>query len=76
MEVDFKKTINTGAKWATVAGSAVIAVGAINTMVDLGKKKELASMKVAMPVVTLLVAVSAFSWAMTQPVTIVPKTGA
>jgi hypothetical protein len=65
-----KETISQAAKWATVAGSVVIAVGAVNTLAT----KPFTAKDGAMPIVTLLVAVSAFSWAMTQPVTIVPVT--
>jgi len=76
MEIKVKEGIQTASKWATVGGSAIIAVGAIDAIAGLVKKKEVASMKVFMPAVTLLVAVSAFSWAMTQPVGFIPKTGA
>ena len=65
-----KETVSQVAKWATVGGSVVIAVGAINTLAT----KPFTAQSAAMPLVTLLVAVSAFSWAMTQPVTIVPRT--
>ena len=69
--------LSTGAKWATLGGAAVIAYGAIGALINLSKTKELGSAKVFMPATTILVAISAWSWAMTQPVSVIPvvKTG-
>ena len=68
-----KQTVQTIAKWTTIGGSAVIGVGAF---MEIGKsmKAKKGISAYAMPAVTLLVAVSAFSWAATQPVTLIPRT--
>ena len=74
MEIQVKEGIQTASKWATVGGSVIIGVGAISAIAGLVEKKQVASMKVFLPAVTLLVAVSAFSWAMTEPVGFIPVT--
>lgn len=66
---------HTGLKYTTLAVSAITAFGAVNAIAGLSKTKELGSFKkMFLPVGSLLVAVSAWSWAMTQPVTLVPVT--
>ena len=62
--------VQQGLKLIVMGGSAVIAVGAVTQLV--GKPF---SIKTSwMPVVTLLVGVSAFSYAMTSEVSFIPKT--
>ena len=67
--MDVKKTGQEVLKWTVVGGSAVIAVGAV---MQLTKSTNLKS--AIMPLVTLLVGVSAFSYAMTaEKVGFVPE---
>ena len=67
--INIKKTTQDILKWTTIGGSAVISVGAI---MALTKVKDVKS--AIMPLVTLLVGVSAFSYAMTEKVGFIPKT--
>jgi hypothetical protein len=65
-----KETANQILKWSVVGGSAIIAV---NSLVEISKAG--LSKKAIMPVITLLVGVSAFSYAMTAPkISLLPKT--
>lgn len=68
-DINLKKTTQDVLKWTTIGGSAVISVGAI---MALTKVKDVKS--AIMPLVTLLVGVSAFSYAMTEKVGFIPKT--
>ena len=65
-----KETIQPILKWTTVGGSAIIAVGAF---MQLTKSKSIS--QAIMPAITLLVGVSAFSYAMTaEKVGFIPET--
>jgi hypothetical protein len=69
MEINTKKIGQDVLKWTVVGGSAVIAV---NSIMQLTKSTSLKS--AIMPAITLLVGVSAFSYAMTaEKVGFVPK---
>lgn len=63
--------LQQGLKVATIAGSAVIAIGAVTQLVG----KPITIKGSWLPILTVLVGVSAFSYAMTSDVSFIPKTG-
>lgn len=67
-----KETSQQILKWTVVGGSAVIAVNSVFQLTKVSSIRE-----GVLPVITLLVGVSAFSYALTAPkITLVPQVGA